>query len=74
MMQGAIYDNPLTKRREYWRNGKVEFFITAVAIAHGKGDGPGTPLALQARGPFQPGRLIGDEKAVKADRRAGRGD
>lgn len=52
----AVYDNPRTRRREGWRDGKITGWITERAISDA--------AEVGMLDPFIPGRLEGSPEAV----------
>lgn len=61
----AVYDNPASLRRESWENGKVIAFITATLLMEKGFNGHPRMFFAFNCGPWTPGKIWGDEKAIK---------
>lgn len=61
----CIYDNPETECREVFEDGVMVLSMPADQVEHV--DRRGTGARPHYLGPWKPGRLIGDERARRAD-------
>lgn len=66
-MKCAVFDNPVTRRREAWQDGKLVAFITE-KLMYTKGfyGSKRMPFMLNCGRDFISGRIIGNAEALAA--------
>lgn len=56
----CVYDNPVTLRREWWKDGEIQGHLDIEAFADA-GDSRGCRIRLR---PFKDGAVVGDPEAM----------